>query len=150
MSVTRRLAVITGLAPRSEGSIEGALTALGRRGWHVLRRPRLGSAHLDHVVFGPGGLFLVLARSGGGRLRPEWAAEAIEQAHALERLTGRRATPLVVLMRSSAGWAQARPFHGAEIMPVGELPEYLVGHGHVLSPSAISALHAGLRLAQAA
>lgn len=149
MSVTRRLAVITGLAPRGEGSIESALHGLRGAGWHVLRRPRLGTAHLDHVVFGPGGLFLVLARSGGGRVRPEWAAEAILQAKVIERLTGREATPLVVLMRS-AGWTDVRPFHGAEILPVGELPEYLVAHGHVLSPAAIGNLYAGLRLALAA
>jgi hypothetical protein len=149
MSVTRRLAVITGLAPRGEGSIDSALHGLRGAGWHVLRRPRLGTAHLDHVVFGPGGLFLVLARSGGGRLRPEWAAEAIAQADAIERLTGRKATPLVVLMRS-ADWTQVRPFHGAEILPVAELAEHLVSRGHVLSPSAVSALYAGLRLAQAA
>jgi hypothetical protein len=149
MSVTRRLAVITGLAPRGEGSIESALLCLRGAGWHVLRRPRLGTAHLDHVVFGPGGLFLVLARSGGGRPRSEWAAEAILQAKVLERLTGRAATPLVVLMRS-ADWSEPRPFHGAEILPVRELPQYLVAHGRVLSPSAIGSLYAGLRLALAA
>jgi hypothetical protein len=149
MSVTRRLAVITGLAPRGEGSIENALHGLRGAGWHVMRRPRLGAAHLDHVVFGPGGLFLVLARSGGGRLRPEWAADAVAQADALERLTGVAARPLVVLMRS-AGWTESRPFHGAEILPVDELAQHLVGCGHVLSPSAVSGLYAGLRLAQAA
>jgi hypothetical protein len=149
MSVTRRLAVITGLAPRGEGSIEGALLGLRGAGWHVLRRPRLGTAHLDHVVLGPGGLFLVLARSGGGRLRPEWAAEAILQARVIERLTGRKTTPLVVLMRS-ADWTEPRPFHGAELLPVSELPEHLVGHGHVLSPTAIGTLYGGLRLALAA
>jgi hypothetical protein len=149
MSVTRRLAVITGLAPRGEGSIESALVRMRGAGWHVLRRPRLGTAHLDHVVFGPGGLFLVLARSGGGRVRPEWAAEAILQAKVLERLTGREATPLVVLMRA-ADWTEPRPFHGAQILPVRELPAYLVGHGHVLSPAAIGSLYAGLRLALAA
>jgi hypothetical protein len=149
MSVTRRLAVITGLAPRGEGSIESALLGLRGAGWHVLRRPRLGTAHLDHVVFGSGGLFLVLARSGGGRVRPEWAAEAILQARVLERLTGREATPLVVLMRSAA-WTDARPFHGAAILPVCDLPEYLVARGHVLSPAAIGSLYAGLRVALAA
>jgi hypothetical protein len=149
MSVTRRLAVITGLAPRGEGSIESALQPLRGAGWHVLRRPRIGTANLDHVVFGPGGLFLVLARSGGGRVRPEWAAEAIAQAQALERLTGREATPLVILMRS-AGWVEARPFHGAELLPLSELAAHLVGCGHVLSPRAVSAMYAGLRLAQAA
>jgi hypothetical protein len=56
---------------------------------------------------------------------------------------------LVVLMRA-AGWAQARPFHGAEVLPVGELAAYLVARGHVLSPTAIGSLHAGLRLALAA
>jgi hypothetical protein len=149
MGVTRRLAVITGLGGKGEGSIEGALAGLRGAGWHVLRRPRLGAAHLDHVVVGPGGLFVVVVRSGGGRLRPEWAADAIAQAKVLERLTGRAATPLVVLARA-AGWTEARPFHSAEIMPVRELPQYLVGRGHVLSPTAIGSLHAGLRLALAA
>ena len=149
MGVTRRLAVITGLGARAEGSIEGALAGLRGAGWHVLRRPRLGAAHLDHVVYGPGGLFLVVGRSGGGRLRPEWAADAIAQAKVLERLTGRAATPLVVLARHT-GWIEPRPFHGAEILPLRELPEYLVRRGHVLSPGAIGSLHDGLRLALAA
>ena len=61
----------------------------------------------------------------------------------------RAATPLVVLMRS-AGWTDVRPFHGAAILPVRELPEYLVARGHVLSPAAVGSLYAGLRLALAA
>jgi hypothetical protein len=149
MSVARRLAVITGLGPRADGSIEGALLGLRGAGWHVLRRPRLGAANLDHVVLGPGGLFLVVVRSGGGRLRPEWAAEALSQAEVLERLTGQEATPLVVLVRA-AGWTGARAFHGAEILPVSELAGHLVAHGHVLSPSRIGTLYGGLRLALAA
>jgi hypothetical protein len=149
MSVRRRLAVITGLGPRVEGTIEGALLGLRGAGWHVLRRPRLGAANLDHVVLGPGGLFLVVMRSGGGRLRPEWAAEAIAQAEVLERLTGQEARPLVVVTRAP-GWTGARPFHGAEILPVSELAAYLVARGHALSPSRIGALYGGLRLALAA
>jgi hypothetical protein len=149
MSVKRRLAVITGLAPRSGGSIDEALASLRSAGWHVLRRPRLGTAHLDHVVLGPGGLFLVVVRSGGGRLRPEWADDAVAQAAALERMTGHRATPLVVLTRS-AGWAGPRPFYGAEVLGMRALPDYLVARGHVLSPTAIGHLCGGLRQALAA
>jgi hypothetical protein len=149
MSVARRLAVITGLGLRADGTIEGALLGLRGAGWHVLRRPRLGAANLDHVVLGPGGLFLVVVRSGGGRLRPEWAAEARSQAEVLERLTGREATPLVVLVRA-AGWTGARPFHGAEVLPLSELAGHLVAQGHALSPSRIGALYGGLRLALAA
>jgi len=149
MSVTRRLAVITGLAPRGEGSIEGTLLGLRGSGWHVLRRPRLGAANLDDVVLGPGGLFLIVVRSGGGRLRPEWAAEAMAQAEVVGRLTGHEATPLVVLTRA-AGWTEARAFYGVEILPVARLAEHLVARGHVLSPGRIGTLYGGLRLALAA
>jgi hypothetical protein len=67
----------------------------------------------------------------------------------VERLTGHAATPLVVLTRA-AGWAEARPFYGAEILPMAQLAQYLVARGHVLSPGRIGTLYGGLRLALAA
>jgi Nuclease-related domain len=148
MSVTRRLAVITGLG--REGTVDGALLGLRGAGWRVLRRPRLRTGHLDHVVLGPGGLFLILVRSGSGRLRPEWAQEAKAQAALLARLTGREATPLIVLNRAGGWTAGARPFHGVEVLPGAHLADQLVGRGRVLSPTATGALYAGLRLALAA
>jgi hypothetical protein len=140
------LAVITGLG--REGTVDGALLGLRGAGWRVLRRPRLGSGHLDHVVLGPGGLFLILVRSG--RLRPEWAQEAKAQAELLARLTGREATPLIVLNRAGGWTAGARPLHGVEVLPIAQLADHLIGRGRVLSPAATGALYAGLRLALAA
>jgi hypothetical protein len=149
VSVTRRLAVITGFGPRTEGSVEGALAALKPAGWRVLRRPRLGAAHLDHVVFGPGGVFVLVVRSGGGRLRSEWADEARAQASMLARLTRREVTPVVVLVRA-AEWKDARSFHGVEVVPLAGLARHLVAHGHVLCPAEIETLNEALRLALAA
>jgi hypothetical protein len=141
--------VITGLGPTSQGSVEAVVAGLRPAGWHLLRRPRLGAAHLDHVVLGPGGVFLVVVRSGGGRLRPEWADEARALAAMVSRLTRRAVTPLVVLVRAGE-WSEARRFHGVDVVPVDGLARHLVGCGHLLSPSDVAALREALRIALAA
>jgi hypothetical protein len=145
----RRLAVITGLGPSSEASIEAVLASMGPSGWHLLRRPRLGAARLDHLVLGPGGVFLVVLRGGGGRVRPEWADEARALAAMVSRLTRRAVTPLVVLERA-AEWSDARRFHGVDVVPVSGLARHLVASGHVLPPDEIAALRDALRVALAA
>src|SRR5204862_192080 len=83
----RRLAVITGLGPMSEGgSVESVIAGLRPVGWQLVRRPRVGATCADHVVLGPGGAFLVVLHRGGGSVRPEWADEARAGASALARL----------------------------------------------------------------
>ena len=141
--------MITGLGPTSEGSVEAVVAGLRPAGWHLLRRPRLGAAHLDHVVLGPGGVFLVVVRSGGGRVRPEWADEARALATMVSRLTRRAVTPLVVLLRASE-WSDARRFHGVDVVPVSGLARYLVACGHVLPPTEVATLREALRVALAA
>ena len=115
----------------------------------MLRRPRLGATHLDHVVLGPGGVFLVVVRSGGGRVRPEWADEARALAAMVSRLTRRAVTPLVVLLRAGE-WSDARRFHGVDVVPVSGLARYLVAGGHVLPPTEVATLREALRVALAA
>jgi hypothetical protein len=148
VSVARRLVVITGLGP-SEVSVEDVLTGLGRDGWHLLPRPRIGAARLDHVVLGPGGVFLILVRSGGGSVRPEWADEARALATMVARLMGCAVTPLVVLLRA-AEWDEARRFHGVDVVPVNGLGRYLEASDDVLRPTQVAALREALRLALAA
>ena len=141
--------MITGLGPPSEGSVEAVLAGLRPAGWHLLRHPRLGAAQLDHVVLGPGGVFLVVVRGGGGRVRPEWADEARAVASALARLTRQPVTPVVVLERATE-WSDARRFHGVDVVPVSGLARYLVASGHVLAPGEILVLREALRIALAA
>ena len=141
--------MITGLGPTSEGSVEAVLAGLRPAGWHLLRHPRLGAAQLDHVVLGPGGVFLVVVRGGGGRVRPEWADEARALAAMVARLTRRAVTPLVVLQRAGE-WSEARRFHGVDVVPVSGLTRYLVASGHVLAPGEIVVLREALRIALAA
>ena len=148
VSVTRRLVVITGLGP-SEVSVEDVLAGLGPDGWHLLRRPRIGAARLDHVVLGPGGVFLILVRGGGGSVRPEWADEARALATMVARLTRCAVTPLVVLLRA-AEWDEARRFHGVDIVPVNGLARYLEASDDVFPPTQIAALREALRIALAA
>jgi Nuclease-related domain len=148
VSVTRRLVVITGLAP-VEVSVEAVLDDLRPSGWHLLRRPRIGAARLDHVVLGPGGVFLVLVRSGAGSLRPEWADEARALARMVARLARHAVTPLVVLQRA-ADWDGARRFHGVDVVPVGGLGRHLEARGDVLGPTELAELREALRLALAA
>ena len=149
MSV-RRLAVITGLGPMSEGgSVESVIAGLGPVGWELVRRPRRAATRADHIVLGPGGAFLVVLHRGGGSVRPEWADEARAAASALARLTRQRVTPVVVLERATE-WTDARRFHGVDVVPVGGLARYLVAGGHVLAPGEILVLREALRIALAA
>jgi nuclease-like protein len=141
--------VITGLGPTSEGSVEAVLAGLRPAGWHLLRHPRLGAAQLDHVVLGPGGVFLVVVRGGGGRVRPEWADEARALAAMVARLTRRAVTPLVVLLRADE-WSEARRFHGVDVVPVSSLGRHLVASGRPLAPTDVAALREALRVALAA
>ena len=148
MSVTRRLVVITGLGP-VQASVEAVLDDLRPSGWHLLRRPRIGAARLDHVVVGPGGVFLVLVRSGGASLRPEWADEARALATMVARLTRHAVTPLVVLQRA-ADWDDARRFHGVDVVPVSGLGRHLEAGGDVLGSAEVAELREALRIALAA
>jgi hypothetical protein len=141
--------VITGLGPTSEATVEAVMAGLGPAGWQLLRRPRLGALCLDYVVLGPGGVFLVVVRSGGGRVRPEWADEARALAAMVSRVTRRAVTPLVALERA-AEWSEPRRFHGVDVMPVGGLARHLVDHGHALAPEDVATLGDALRITLAA
>jgi hypothetical protein len=142
--------VITGLGPASEGGTFAAVIAgLRPVGWELLRRPRVGAACADHVVVGPGGVFLVVVQRGGGRVRPEWADEARALAAVLARLTRRAVTPVVVLERAT-DWSDARRFHGVDVVPVNGLARYLAASGHAVAPAEIAALREALRIALAA
>jgi hypothetical protein len=148
VSVSRRLVVITGLGT-SEVSVEGVFAGLRPAGWQLLRRPRIGAARLDHVVVGPGGVFLVVVRGGGGSVRPEWADEARALATMVARLTRCAVTPLVVLQRAGE-WDEARRFHGVDVLPVSGLARYLEASDDVLPPAEIATLREALRIALAA
>jgi hypothetical protein len=145
----RRLAVITGLGPTTEETVRGVIARLEPEGWQLMRRPRLGATYADHVVLGPGGVFLVVVRGGGGRVRPEWADEARARAALLSWLTRRAVTPLVVLERA-ADWSDARRFHGVDIVPVAGLARFLAAGDEELTPGEVSAAREALRIALAA
>ena len=100
-------------------------------------------------MVGPGGVFLVLLRSGGAALRPEWADEARALASMVARLTRRAVTPLVVLQRA-ADWDDARRFHGVDVVPVNGLARHLEGSDDVLAPAEVAELREALRVALAA
>lgn len=141
--------MITGLGPTTEETVRSVVAGLEPAGWQLLRRPRLGAAYADHVVLGPGGVFLVVVRSGGGRVRPEWADEARARAALLAWLTRRAVMPLVVLERP-AEWTDARRFHGVDVVPVTGLARYLAESGDELTPAEVSTAREALRIALAA
>jgi hypothetical protein len=145
----RRLAVITGLGPTTEETVRGVVAGLEPDGWQLMRRPRLGAAYADHVILGPGGVFLVVVRGEGGRVRPEWADEARARAALLAWLTRRSVTPLVVLERP-AEWSDARRFHGVDVVPVAGLARHLGGHEEHLSAGEVALAREALRMALAA
>ena len=94
-------------------------------------------------------MFLVLVRSGGASLRPEWADEARALATMVARLTRHAVTPLVVLQRA-ADWDDARRFHGVDVVPVSGLARHLEASGDVLGHAEVAALREALRIALAA
>jgi len=142
--------VITGFGPTSSGgSVEAIIAGLGPVGWQLLRRPRVGADYTEHVILGPGGIFVLVVHRGGGRVRPEWADEARALAAVLARLTRRAVVPLVVLERATE-WSHARRFHGVDVVPIAGLSRHLVGTGHVLAPADVASLREALRIALAA
>ena len=46
--------------------------------------------------------------------------------------------------------ADARRFHGVDVVPVSGLARHLVGSGHVLAPAEVAVLREALRIALAA
>ena len=142
--------MITGLGPTSAGgSVAAIIAGLAPVGWQLLRQPRRGADHTEHVVLGPGGVFVIVVHRGGGRVRPEWADEVRALAAALARLTRRAVVPLVVLDRVTE-WSDARRFHGVDVVPIGGLSRHLVATGHVLAPADVASLRDALRTALAA
>ena len=131
------------------GSVEAIVAGLGPVGWQQLRRPRVGRDYTEHVVMGPGGVYVLVVHRGGGRVRPEWADEARALAAVLARLTRRSVVPLVVLDRPTE-WSDARRFHGVDVVPIGGLSRHLVATGHVLAPADVASLREALRTALAA
>jgi hypothetical protein len=131
------------------GSVEAIVAGLGPVGWQQLRRPRVGRDYTEHVVVGPGGVYVLVVHRGGGRVRPEWADEARALAAVLARLTRRSVVPLVVLDRPTE-WSDARRFHGVDVVPIGGLSRHLVATGHVLAPADVASLREALRTALAA
>jgi hypothetical protein len=129
--------------------VEAIVAGLGPVGWQLLRRPRMGRDYTEHVVLGPGGVFVLVVHRGGGRVRPEWADEARALAAVLARLTRRSVVPLVVLDRATE-WTDARRFHGVDVVPICGLSRHLVAAGHVLAPSDVATLREALRVALAA
>jgi hypothetical protein len=129
--------------------VEAIVAGLGPVGWQHLRRPRVGRDYTEHVVLGPGGVFVLVVHRGGGRVRPEWADEARALAAVLARLTRRSVVPLVVLDRPTE-WSDARRFHGVDVVPIGGLSRHLVATGHVLAAADVASLREALRTALAA
>jgi hypothetical protein len=118
-------------------------------GWQLLRRPRMGRDYTEHVLLGPGGVFVLVVHRGGGRVRPEWADEARALAAVLARLTRRSVVPVVVLDRATE-WSHARRFHGVDVVPISGLSRHLVATGHVLAPADVASLREALQVALAA
>lgn len=146
-----------------ERRVAAALTGLPQ-GWTVLHdrllRPGLSEANLDHVVVGPGGLFLVDTKNRAGRVT-QWdgglfqhtvrdgqtvsksLAGELTKVHGMPAYmaseTGMPVSPVLCLAGPrEAEFGQPRMVRGVCVAPVSRLVEWLTSHPQLLEPEAVA------------
>ena len=110
----------------------------------------MGAAAPDHVVLGPGGVFLVLVRTAAAAAcAPSGPTRRARWPPCWRASRAARSRPWSCSSARPSG-DDARRFHGVDVVPVSGLARYLVASGHVLAPAEIAALREALRIALAA
>ena len=144
----QRSAALWERGAQGEEAVASALAALPES-WialHDLAWPGRPRANIDHVVIGPGGVFVVDAKNWSGRVevrdevltqngrsRESAVASAAEAALAVQAIASSPATCTGVLCfvrdEPLAAWAR-----DVMVCSTGNLTDLLVAHPHVLSP----------------
>lgn len=127
-----------------EEAVGRILDDLAARGWFAFHDISLGRGNVDHIVVGPGGLFTIETKSHPGRraldsLDPRMLRQAYAQKKALERVTGKPVTPLLVFSRAylepAVGWAR-----GVTVLPARMLVRHLERRSRVLNDEEVERL----------
>jgi hypothetical protein len=128
-----------------EEHVGGLLDELSEENWSVIHDASFGYGNVDHIAFGPAGVFTVETKSRQGPVRVRTIhggilRQAQDQRETLERITGERAEPLVVFSRAWIDKPLARR-RGVRVVPARMLLAYLRGHSHTLTPEQVEQAH---------
>jgi hypothetical protein len=143
------------LDPRVERLFQGAdgertvgreLELLADDGWLTLHNVSLGRGDVDHVLIGPGGLFIIETKSHKGRFRVDRIDQGmLKQAYAekkrMERITGYTFEPLLVF---SNAWLIGRvpaKRDGVTILPARMLADFVSRRKRTVSPERAKQVH---------
>lgn len=113
--------------------------------WRCVHDVDTGRGNIDHVLVGPGGLYVVETKSHRGRIAsdrvdPAHLRQAYAEAKHLEALSGRPVTPLLVYSYAYLErWCDKR--RGVWILPARMLPRFLHRAPARLAPHEVADLH---------
>lgn len=140
-----------GRGAAGEELVGEVLDGLREKGWFILHDVQLDRGNIDHVLVGPAGIFTIETKSHRGRLHasaidPRMLKETYAQAKSVERITGLRATPLLVFSSAYLIPAVTRR-DGVQILPARMLVKHLEKRGGKIPPERVD--HVYRRLAAA-
>lgn len=114
--------------------------------WRALHDVSFGGANIDHVLFGPAGVFTIETKSHAGRIPVNKVdRHMLKQAYAekkkLEEITGLRVEPLLVFSRAYLiGKVPCRQ-EGVMVLPARMLAAHLKRRKRIYTLEQINALH---------
>jgi hypothetical protein len=126
---------------RGEEHVGALLNQLVPDGWRVIHDATLAQGNVDHILFGPGGIFTIETKSHPGpirvgRIHGATVRQAADHAEALARATGLRAEPLIVYSRAWVDRPGARR-RGVRVIPARMLAGHLRRRPVVLDPGGV-------------
>jgi Nuclease-related domain len=135
-----------------ERLVGGLLESLHEQGWRVLHDISFGSANIDHVAIGPGGVFTIETKSHPGRLSvdridPRMLKQAWAEKKRLEEITGLHVQPLLVFSRAYIQGRVPCRRDGVAVLPARMLAGYLQRARRRYSQEQVQSLY--LRLCRA-
>jgi len=113
--------------------------------WLVIHDATLGRGNMDHILFGPGGVYTVETKSHpgpirAGRLHGAILRQANAQSRAIEEITGMEVEPLIVFSHAWVDRPLARR-KGVRIVPARMLLGYLARRPAKLSRQEVDNAH---------
>jgi hypothetical protein len=138
---------------RGEEHVGRILDGLAADGWLALHDATVGRGNVDHIVIGPGGLLTIETKSHGGRIAVDglddrMLKQAYAEAKAIERVTGRPVTPLLVFSRAYLDRPVSRR-RGVVVLPARMLAGHLARRRPELDADEVAELHRRLSAALA-
>jgi Nuclease-related domain len=123
------------------------LDALRAEGWRVVHDLDTGRGSIDHVVIGPGGVFVIESKTWrppwfkADGVNRKWLDQAYAHCKTIESLCGTRVEPVIAVVKAWLGKPVTRR-RGVLILSDRMLPGQLRGRATVLRADEIDAVHA--------